>query len=271
MPTRPPLEPLDGTWAVILGASSGFGAATALALADAGCHICGVHLDRRSTLANAEAVADGVRKRGRRALFFNANAADAEARARVLDGLAGATAETGTRVRVLLHSLAFGGLRPYIAADPREATTQAQLEMTLDVMANSLVYWVQDLVARDLFAPNSRIFAMTSSGGHLAIPSYGPVSAAKAALEAHVRQLAVELAPRFITANAILAGVTDTPAARKIPASEQLFTEARRKNPHGRLTAPEDVAPAIAALADPRCYWINGNVIRVDGGEDVAG
>jgi len=65
--------------------------------------------------------------------------------------------------------------------------------------------------------------------------------------------------------------VTDTPAARKIPAAEFMFQEALRRNPGGRLTVPEDVAGAIAALALPGGRWVSGNVIGVDGGEDIAG
>src|SRR5207248_1098427 len=83
------------------------------------------------------------------------------------------------------------------------------------------------------------------------MPFYGAVSAAKAALESHVRQLALELGPAGVAVNAIRAGVTDTPASRKIPAAEYLFQEARRRNPGGRLTCPEDVAGAIAALVLP--------------------
>jgi enoyl-[acyl-carrier protein] reductase III len=114
-----------------------------------------------------------------------------------------------------------------------------------------------------------RIFAMTSSGGHTALPNYGAVSAAKSALESHVRQLAMELGPMGITANAMMAGVTDTPALRKIPGSVKMLDVARAKNPGGRLTLPEDVAKAIALLVDENASWVSGNVIGVDGGEDV--
>jgi enoyl-[acyl-carrier protein] reductase III len=84
-----------------------------------------------------------------------------------------------------------------------------------------------------------------------------------------VRQLALELGPARIAVNAIRAGVTDTPASRRIPAAEMLFGEARRRNPGGRLTVPDDVAGAIVALSLPGAGWISGNVIGVDGGEDV--
>nr|HPK66057.1 SDR family oxidoreductase [Thermoanaerobaculia bacterium] len=172
---------------------------------------------------------------------------------------------------VLLHSLAFGTLKPLVAADEKEALNQRQLEMTLDVMANSLVYWTQDLVRAGLLGRGGRIYAMTSAGDRIIWKAYGAVSAAKCALESHIRQLAVELAPAGITANAIKAGVTDTPALRKIPGNTEIIESALARNPSGRLTTPEDVARCLVALAAPGTQWLTGNVIQVDGGEDVAG
>jgi len=261
---------LEPGWCVVLGASSGFGAAAARAFARAGLDVAGVHLDRRATLPLAEGVAKDVEAAGRRARFFNVNAADAEQCRSVVAELSRLTAG-GPRVRVLLHSLAFGALRPLVAEPGTEAATEAQLAMTLRVMATSLVDWTQALAAAELLERGARIFAMTSEGGQRAWPSYGPVAIAKAALEAAVRQLALELAPREITANAICAGVTDTPASRKIPGYAKLLEMARARNPHGRLTVPEDVAGALVALAEPGCSWLTGNLIRVDGGEGITG
>jgi NAD(P)-dependent dehydrogenase (short-subunit alcohol dehydrogenase family) len=170
-----------------------------------------------------------------------------------------------------MHSLAFGTLKPYLTPDPKEQLTKDQMEMTLDVMAHSLVYWTQDLIARKLLGQGSRIFAMTSSGGSRVWHNYGAVSAAKAALESHVRQLAMELAPYGMTANCIRAGVTNTPALRKIPGNEQMMEFAKLRNPHHRLTTPEDVAQAIAVLANSGAGWVTGNVIGTDGGEDIVG
>ena len=172
-------------------------------------------------------------------------------------------------VRVLLHSLAFGTLKPFIANSRAETVNKAQIDMTLDVMANSLVYWTQDLVAADLMGQGGRIFAMTSAGGARVWKTYGAVSAAKAALESHIRQLTLELAPMGITANAIMAGVTDTPALRKIPGSDEMIAWAQRKNPSGRLTTPKDVAEAIGLLSHPKAHWVTGNVLCVDGGEFI--
>ena len=261
---------MGNDWALILGASSGFGEATSLELARSGYNIIGVHLDMRSTLPNAQRIQDDIRSLGREALFFNVNAADAGKRASVV---AAAQERLGQQsdayVRVLMHSLAFGTLLPYIAETPKDALSQKQIEMTLDVMAHSLVYWVQDLVARNLLRKGSRIYAMTSSGGSRVIRSYGAVSAAKAALESHIHQIAYELAPLGIAANAIRAGVTDTPALRRIPGGPELLERAKQQNPSGRSTTPEDVAKAIAALSDERLAWMTGNVIGIDGGEDI--
>ena len=260
-------------WALTLGASSGFGEAASLALARAGLNIFGVHLDRKATLGNVERIVGEIKSLGRDAVFFNVNAADPDKRVETAAHMQHVLDERGEAgaLRVLLHSLAFGTLKPFVADPMKDAVNQAQMDMTLDVMAHSLVYWTQEVVARGLMARGGRVFAMTSSGGTRVLPFYGPVSAAKAALESHVRQLASELAPRGITANAIRAGVTDTPALQKIPGHEAIVAAAKSRNPSGRMTTPEDVARALVVLSHPDTYWITGNVIGVDGGEDIVG
>lgn len=253
-------------WVLILGASSGFGAASARAFARAGYDIAGVHLDRRSGMAAVEELAAEIAGLGRTLVLFNTNAADDDRRAEIVAQLRERVGPG--QLKVLLHSLAFGSLAPYFGPRP---TSRKQLEMTVDVMAHSLVYWAQDLVGAELMGEGGRIFAMTSAGSHIAWPSYGPVSAAKAALEAHCRQLALELAAKGISTNAVLAGVTRTPALLKIPGSEQIIAKAEGRNPHGRLTRPEDVAACLVELARPGTYWLNGNVLQIDGGEEIGG
>lgn len=257
-------------WAVILGASSGFGAATAIELARSGHHVFGVHLDRKATMPLADAVAQAVRATGHEAHFFNVNAADDGKRQEVLDRIAATLEGRGrtAKVSVLFHSLAFGALKPFTGDD---ALTRSQLEMTLDVMANSLVYWTRDVKARGLFDRPSHVLAMTSEGSSAVWPFYGAVSAAKAALESHVRHLAVELAPLDVAVNAVCAGVADTPAARRIPGFEELRAMSLRRNPHHRMTTPEDVARCVASIARPETVWMTGNVLGVDGGEHLSG
>ena len=264
---------LDGQWAVILGASSGFGEATALRLAEAGMHICGVHLDRRAALPKVEEIRRTIgEEHGRQAVFHNINAADEGKRGEVLDDLRRRLDETGdvATVRILLHSLAFGSLGPLVSPDGAErALSQRQLEMTLDVMGTSLVYWVQAMMGRDLLGAGSKVYGMTSAGDQRVIPGYGAVSAAKAALGAHIRQLAVELAPLGIACNAVKAGVTATPALERIPAADKLLAFAEEHNPSRRVTTPADIGAAILRLSVDDSHWLTGNTINVDGGEDI--
>ena len=170
-----------------------------------------------------------------------------------------------------MHSLAFGALKPCIDSDINNVLQQRQIEMTLDVMASSLIFWVQALYKEKLLKRGSQIFSMTSSGGHRQWKSYGAVSAAKSSLESYTRQLALELSEFGIAVNALQAGVTDTPALRKIPGNKEMIKHALEINPGKRLTMPLDIAKTIALLGLSEETWLTGNTIRVDGGEDITG
>ncbi|MCI0448615.1 MAG: SDR family oxidoreductase [Chlorobi bacterium] len=257
-------------WALILGVSSGFGAATARAFAEEGYGIIGVHLDRASTIGDVKTLIEELKSKARGVHFFNVNAADAEKRMFVLDEIENKIFKKGSdTVRCLMHSLAFGTLKPYLGDKSDDDLTQKQLEMTIDVMGNSIVYWTRDVVRRNLMARGGKIFGMTSSGGHRVIYGYGAVSAAKAVLESHCRQLAMEL-PKFgISVSPVQAGVTNTPAMRKIPRSDLIVEDALRRNPFDRLTTPEDVAEIIVSITKQKGNWMNGNMIYADGGENI--
>lgn len=265
-------------WALILGASSGMGEATAITLAKAGYNVCGIHLDFRAALAHVEEVKAAIAATGAEALYINMNAADDEKRADALATLRerfdrSVAAGRTPYVRVVMHSLAFGSLVPFLAEDPKDGVDRKKMTMTQDVMANSLVYWVQDLWRGGFLGEGSKIYAMTSEGSTRVVPSYGVVSSAKAALESHVRQLAMELARHGTgaTANCIRAGVTVTPALLKIPKSQTMIDITMKRNPTGRMTTPQDVANAILALSGEGTGFINGDIISVDGGEFITG
>jgi NAD(P)-dependent dehydrogenase (short-subunit alcohol dehydrogenase family) len=265
-------------WALILGASSGMGEATALMLAANGYRIAGVHLDFRAAISHVDEIKEKIEALGSEALYFNMNAADDDNRmvalATLRERFDRSTAEgREPYVRVVMHSLAFGSLVPFLTEDPKAGVDRKKMEMTQDVMANSLVYWVQDLWRGGFLATGSKIYSMTSEGSSRVVPSYGVVSSAKAALESHTRQLALELARlgTGVTANTIRAGVTLTPALMKIPEKDQIIEAATRRNPTGRMTTPQDVAKAILALSGEGTDFINGEVIGVDGGEFITG
>lgn len=260
------LVPLRGSWSLVLGVSGGLGSAIARGLAAEGSNIVGVHFDRTEGRERAAKLADELRGTGVQASFFNLNIALAATRDQVMEQVAELTGGAG--IRVLVHAIAFGSLVPYLpAAEGGSSVSDRQLNMTLDVMANSLVYWVQSLRAAKLLGRGAKVYALTSAGSVQAMPSYGPVSAAKAALEAHIRQLAAELAPHGVAVNALRPGTTLTPALEKIPNSAEFAERCRASNPHRRLTEPSDVAEAVVLLSASDSSWITGNIIGVDGGE----
>ncbi len=142
---------------------------------------------------------------------------------------------------------------------------------TIHAMGTSLIDWVQDLHRRRLFADDARVFGLTSEGNDIAWKGYAAVSTAKVALEAAARSIATEFGPHGIRCNVLQPGVTQTPALAAIPGSDRLVAGSRRRNPLGRLTTPEDVAGMVYLLSLPESAWVNGAVIRIDGGEHVSG
>lgn len=253
-------------WALILGGSSGIGAACAKALAKKGINIYGIYLRKKSNIIDE--LTNEIKSYGVDVIYKKMSATNAEKRSEAISELKNID---DLNIKIFIHSLAFGTLKPMISDDPNNMLNQKNIEMTMDVMANSLVYWSQDLFLNNLLSTHSQIFSMTSAGSHIQWKSYGAVSMAKAALESATRQLAVEFAPYKIAANSIQAGVTDTEALRKIPGSESMIDNANSGNPNQRLTLPEDVAKAVVNIGLSNENWMTGNTIRLDGGEDILG
>jgi len=301
-------------WALILGGSSGFGLATAKKLAQEGMNILVVHRDRRGAMSRIEKDFDEIRKNDIKFLNLNLNALTEEGRNQVLKQLKEKMGEG--KVRLLLHSIAFGNLKP-IAPLTKESSAQVavskladklgvtsekidkaveslleegvaplhslqtqvygdallgdeDMEQTIYSMGSSLLSWVQDLHHNKLFASDARVIGLTSEGNQLAWRGYAAVAAAKVAIESISRSIAVEFAPYGIRSNIIQPGVTPTPALKLIPGSEQMKSVAKLRNPFQRTTTPEDVADFIALMCTDEASWVNGSIIRVDGGEHIA-
>lgn len=304
-------------WAVILGGSSGFGLASAHKLAAHGMNLCLVHRDRRGAMARIEPEFAALRATGVRVVTHNADALDPTTRATLLDAISRELGGTG-RVRLLLHSIAFGNLkllvRERLTDKPRALPALAQalgveqsaladavdklfgegfddllslasapaypqaalldeedFARTIHAMGTSLVGWTQELLGRGLFADDARVIGLTSEGNTVAWKGYAAVAAAKVALESVARGMAVEMAPYGVRVNVVQAGITDTPALQAIPGNDHLKAQARARNPFRRLTTPRDVADVIYLLTTDEAAWINGDVVRVDGGEHVSG
>lgn len=251
--------------ALILGASSGMGWATARQFAQQGYDLVLVFRARKAEARQCEAHFEEWRSSGIRIWSYNQDALKTENREAILQE----AQSNGLLINVVVHSLAKGHLKSIIAENAQTTLTETDLSLTMQAMAMSYVSWAQRLFSKSLLAPHSALFALSSEGARRAWPYYGAVAAAKAALEAYNRQLALELAPYGHRANIVQPGITDTPALRMIPGYQTLISQARQRNPHKRLTTPEDVAQAIFTLSQPEAGWINGAVIPVDGGENI--
>jgi enoyl-[acyl-carrier protein] reductase III len=254
-------------WAVILGGSSGLGLATAQKLAQHGMNICVVHRTRKADLAGVEAEFKHIGSLGVSLKHYNIDATNAEKRAAVITDLQIYLGEQ-SKVRALVHSIAKGNLKPMISDDQRQLQHD-DFQLTIEAMGISLYDWTKDLLAASLFAADARIISFTSEGSSKAWKNYAAVSAAKAALEAISRSIALELAPLGIRANCIMAGVTDTASLRMIPGHDTLLNHTIQRNPFSRLTQATDVANVAYLLCKDEAAWINGTVIPVTGGEHL--
>lgn len=255
------------TWVLVLGGSSGLGLATAKKLAKNGYNIIIIHRDRRSDLQEIEPIFNEIALSGCRCLNFNVDALNIEKRTMLIEKI---KAEIGSKgkISVLVHSIAKGNLKPMHAKGERELNHQ-DFQITIDAMALSLYDWTKALIDAQLFASDTRIISFTSEGNTKAWHNYAAVSAAKAALEAITRNIALEFAPIGIKANCIQAGMTDTKSFQMIPGNEELKKNAIQRNPNKRLTTPEDIANAAYLLCTEEAKWITGTVIKVDGGESL--
>lgn len=247
--------------ALILGGSSGLGLATAHKLAAAGFNIVIVHRDRKSNIPDFESEIRQMKSVGVSVKTFHKDALKDETIQEVL-------AEVKEKsISVLVHSIAKGSLKAMAAGEA--VLSKTDLDITIHAMGTSWWQWTSELLKQGKFSETARNIAFTSEGNTKVWPGYGAVSAAKATLEALMRQMAVELAPYGITTNCIQAGTTETPSFKMIPESDKLAEMAKRRNPFGRLTSPEDVANVVWLLCQEEGNWINGVVLKVDGGESL--
>jgi len=255
-------------WVLILGASTGHGGATAKRLAKDGYGIIGFHFDRGEAKKEAEKTISEVTELSNgRTIYWNTNAAAEEVMEKYIPEIKEIT--SGEPLKLLLHSIAFGTTTNFFSDKP---VTKRQMDMTIHVMSNSLLYWTQKLHDTQLLAAGSRIMGLTSEGNYVAMEGYGPVSVAKVAMEAIIRQIGWELGESGITANAVLAGVTHTRALTKITDGwEKWIQKTKKRNPMGRTTTPEDIASTISMLLQPEADFINCSVIYCDGGEHRSG
>jgi enoyl-[acyl-carrier protein] reductase III len=245
---------LEGKVALVTGGSRGIGRAISLGLARRGANIVVAYLrkgtDARETCARLE-------EESVKAVAVRAHVGD-EAQ---LDGLFEEVKQTFGRLDVFVSNAATGVIKPITDLDAKA------FNWTMDSNARPLLLGARR--ARELMVDGGHIVALSSLGSTRVLPGYAVVGASKAAIEALVRYLAVELAPHSIRANAVSPGVVDTDALRHFPMREEMLAAARSQTPAGRLVTPEDVADAVMWLTSPGSAMVTGQTVVVDGGASL--
>ena len=254
-------------FALILGGSKGLGLGTVRKLCREGFPVIALHRDRRKDFDEIVQAFDDIRNSGGILHTFQMDALSRDARKAFIRDIPGVLGNA--RIGAVVYSIAKGNLQPLKVPAKEVGLGITDFRLTAEAMAFALYEWMEDLMQAGLLAGDCRIIAFTSEGSQRVLPHYGAVSCAKASLEALIRQMAVEWAPYGIRANCLQAGVTDTESLRMIPGSDNILAKSLERNPGRRLTLPEDVANAVYLLCLPEAAWINGNIIRIDGGEGL--
>jgi NAD(P)-dependent dehydrogenase (short-subunit alcohol dehydrogenase family) len=255
----------DGLWALILGASTGSGAAIARAVArDPGLHVIGFH--RGHYPDDAKALERDIRDAGRR---VELHATDAGLPDRVATCADLIEQRLGRRrIALVVHALSGASLGHFLSTRG-DAFQPRQFEKTFNYLAHSFAYWASTLHERDLLAPGAQLLGLTNVLHDEILHNCGLVAAAKAALETYVRYLAVELGPFGHRVNLLQYGTVITPALRTVMGPQALvrMEETHREMiPAGRMCTVEEVARFVSLLMNPACSWFNGATIDITGG-----
>ena len=240
-----------GKSVLVTGGSRGIGREIALRFADLGATKVAISYLRNDSAA--EETAGEIRERGAEATLLRGNVGDPEKAASFVEELGA--------IDVLVSNAATGVIRPALELEERH------WDWTLNANARAFFTLVRN--AAPNMPPGSSIVATSSLGSARVLENYILVGTSKAALEALVRYLAVELAQRGINVNAVSAGLVETGALEFFPNREEMLKWYRERTPAGRLVEPRDVAEVVCFLASPAAGMIRGQTVVVDGGYSV--
>jgi enoyl-[acyl-carrier protein] reductase III len=235
-----------GRRVLVTGGSRGIGRAIALRLARDGASTVVIGYFRADSAA--EETAEEIRALGAEPVLVRGNVTSSRVAEQV---------EALGPLDVLVHNAATGVIRPALETEDKH------WDWTLNANARALLGLVR--VAAPAMPPGASVVALSSLGSVRVLPNYTLVGVSKAALEALVRYLAVELAPRGIRVNAVSAGVVETGALEHFPNREEMLASGAG-NPAGRLVTPDDVAGVVSFLCSPDAEMIRGQTLVIDGG-----
>jgi enoyl-[acyl-carrier protein] reductase III len=237
----------EGAAVLVTGGSRGIGKAIALRFAEQGAARVAIGYLRNDR--SAEETAEELRSAGAEPLLVRGNVTS--------DRITHAVGELGP-FDAVVHNAATGVIRPALE------TQDKHWDWTMAANARSLLSLAR--ATAPAMQPGSSFVAISSLGSTRVLENYALVGTSKAALEALVRYLAVEFAPRGIRVNAVSAGVVETEALDHFPNKEKMLAEGRERTPAGRLVEPRDVAEAVCFLCSPEAEMVRGHTLVVDGG-----
>lgn len=246
-------QPFLGKVAVVTGASSGIGRATALMLAQAGADVA---LNYFSLPEAAEETAQAIRSLGRTALLCPLDISDPDQ----VETLFRQTVDQLGRVDHFVSSAVYSDREPFLTAnlDGFRKTIAVSMWGAFYCLRAACRQMVQQ-------GAGGSVVIVSSPHAQIAFPNAMAYNMAKAALDQMMRTAATELLSHRIRVNSVYPGWTDTPGERKF-FSEDTLKQAARSLPPGRLATAEEIARAIVFLLDPASEYINGTILHIDGG-----
>jgi enoyl-[acyl-carrier protein] reductase III len=237
----------DGASVLVTGGSRGIGKAIALRFAELGAKRVAIGYLRNDDAA--EATAAELRALGAEPTLVRGNVSSERVLAEV--------AELGP-LDAVVHNAATGVIRPALEVEDKH------WDWTLNANSRALLSLARAAVPS--MEPGSSVVAISSLGAQRVLENYVLVGVSKAALEALVRYLAVELSPRGIRVNAVSAGLVETGALEHFANKDRMLAESRERTPAGRLVEPRDVADVVCFLCSPEAEMVRGHTLVIDGG-----
>ena len=232
--------------AVILGATAGVGRAITETLTDSGYRTLGFHR------GNHEVGGLKIHQ------LVKANAS-------VADVCISDVVKFCNQVDVLVHCITGAAVGSALHTSPED------VERTFENLAHSFLWWANELAEEGLLGvgTSTRLIALSNPCPDFYLRNTGVIGAAKAALEAYVKMLAVELGPSGVRVNCVRFGMVKTPAIEKVLSPTALAAMQKTNEvitPCGRMQTTQDVAQIVKALVSDEMYWLNGAIIDATGG-----